>query len=66
MLQETYTALTPLQLQKLKQALQNDEPFYIELEDGYFIGVCVNEGPQFHVLEKHNNWTYGRLKYANT
>lgn len=54
--------LTNEKRQQLMYAFESDIPQYVELSDGWFIGVNITDLKQLEVVDTAGAWSIGRIK----
>ena len=48
--------------QQLQYAFDNEFSQYVEVGDGFFLGVFVDTIQHLEILEQAGSWSYGKIK----
>lgn len=54
--------LTPQEKKAIIYAFENQQPYYVKLEDNRFVGVHITSEPNLIIEEVVGAWSLGRLK----
>ena len=54
--------LTNEKRQQLMYAFESGIPQYIELPDGWFIGVNIDDPNQFEIIDTAGEWSIGQIR----
>jgi len=61
MIEELLKALPPTQYKQLRYAFEEGLTEFIELDDGIFVGVNVEQLTSLKIIEQVGDWAYGEI-----
>lgn len=59
---EIWKSLSESDRKGLIYALEQEQPHYVKLADGTFIGVNITNEPQLIIESTEGNWVLGKVK----